>query len=131
VNLEEYIKNILLAKHIEEKPVDLKGFFLDGKDFPFKTAYTSYSRSGNTLFRKLLEQSTGIFTGSDGDLNYSLHYQLQHAGFTAEAFSDNSVWFVKTHYPLGREVFFTANKTICCVRNPFDVVTSMFHFWST
>jgi hypothetical protein len=41
------------------------------------------------------------------------------------------VWFVKTHYPLGRDIFFTANKAICCVRNPLDIVKSMFNFWTT
>jgi len=110
----------------------LTGRFHTGTPFGNKIAYTSYSRSGNTFFRKLLEQTTGIFTGTDyGDLNSCLGYQLQHAGFTGEAVIDESVWFVKTHHPLGDGDAFIANKTICCVRNPLDVVVSMFHFWTT
>lgn len=52
-------------------------------------------------------------------------------GFAGEAYNDNHVWFVKTHYPLGKEVFFTANKTVFCVRNPADFVPSMFNMWLT
>ena len=95
-----------------------------------RVAYTSYSRSGNTLLRIYFEKLTDVFTGSDGDLNYALHQSLQHCGFTAEAHLDN-VWIVKTHYPLGKDKTVTARKVICCVRNPLDVVTSMFNFWST
>ena len=41
------------------------------------------------------------------------------------------MWIVKTHYPLGKDKAVTAGKVICCVRNPLDVVSSMFNFWST
>lgn len=95
-----------------------------------RVAYTSYSRSGNTLLRTYIERVTGVYTGSDGDLNYALHQSLQHSGFTGEAHLDN-VWVIKTHYPLGKDRTVTAAKVICCVRNPFDVVTSMFNFWAT
>jgi hypothetical protein len=72
LSFKAYLNDTLLAK---EGTASLAlGTFLDGADFDSKVAYTSYSRSGNTLFRKLLEQTTGVFTGSDGDLNYSLHY---------------------------------------------------------
>lgn len=105
--------------------------FFDGQTLDCKVAYTSYSRSGNTFLRKLLEKTSGIWTGSDGDLNYHLHDNLQFNGFTGEAINDDHTWFVKTHYPLCLEAAFKANKVICCVRNPFDVATSMFHFWAT
>ena len=82
------------------------------------------------MLRTYFEKLTDVFTGSDGDLNYTLHQSLQHCGFTAEAHIDN-VWIVKTHYPLGKDKTVTAKRVICCVRNPLDVVTSMFNFWST
>lgn len=50
-------------------------------------------------------------------------------GFAGEAYSDDHIWFIKTHYPLGREVFFTANKAVVCVRNPCDVIPSLFNMW--
>lgn len=52
VNYERYLTDVLLTKSSD---FTLKGVFLDGSDFGNKVAYTSYSRSGNTLFRKLLE----------------------------------------------------------------------------
>ena len=110
--------------------LDLPEFF-EKKPHNNLIAYTSYSRSGNTFFRRYLEQVGGIFTGSDGDLNYALHFSLQFNGFSGEAMVDSRTWFVKTHYPLGVETPFKAKKVICCVRNPLDVVTSMFNFWST
>lgn len=105
--------------------------FLNGQAFGNKIAYASYSRSGNTFFRKYLEQIGGIFTGSDGDLNYALHYCLQFNGFSGECKVNDECWFIKTHYPLGKEVPFSADKVILCVRNPLDVVTSMFNFWAS
>ena len=114
----------------EVKEIELPTF-LDGKAYGNKIAYTSYSRSGNTFFRRYLEQVAGIYTGSDGDLNYALHYSLQYNGFSGECMVDSSPWFIKTHYPLGKEKPFMANKAILCVRNPLDVVSSMFNFWAT
>ena len=64
-------------------------------------------------------------------MNYALHYSLQYCGFSGECFVDDSTWFIKTHYPLGVEKAFSANKVILCVRNPLDVVSSMFNFWAT
>lgn len=129
VNYQEHV-NKLLA---QSGPVDeiTLPTFLDGLDFGNKVTYASYSRSGNTFFRRYLEQIGGIFTGSDGDLNYALHYSLQFCGFSGECKVDNDCWFIKTHYPLGIEVPFIANKVIICVRNPLDVVTSVFNFWSS
>ena len=128
VNFQSYIKYTLLAKSADAERTMC---FLDGTDYGNKVAYVSYSRSGNTFFRKLLEQVTGIFTGSDNSLDIGLAYQLQHSGFTGEGIYDNHVWFVKSHYPIGKDEFFLANKAICCVRNPLDIVASMFNFWIT
>ena len=34
-----------------------------------RVAFTSYPRSGNSFLRKILEQVTGVFTGSDLSLD--------------------------------------------------------------
>jgi len=61
----------------DEGDLDLNEItFLDGSAFDNKIAYASYSRSGNTFLRRYLEKVGGIYTGSDGDLNYALHYSL-------------------------------------------------------
>jgi hypothetical protein len=89
VKFDTYLKETLLAKagvaNLDKK------VFLDGSDLDKKVAYASYSRSGNTLFRIYIENATGIWTGSDGDLNQCLHYALQHMGFAGESYSNNHV----------------------------------------
>ena len=94
-------------------------------------AYTSYSRSGNTFLRTYIENLTQTFTGSTADLNCALHLALQLCGFSGESMTNPNVWIVKTHFPLGNEPKLNARKVICCVRNPQDVVASMFNFWAT
>ena len=41
------------------------------------------------------------------------------------------MWILKTHYPLGKDKAITCGKVVCCVRNPLDVIASMFNFWAT
>ena len=49
-----------------------------------------------------------------------------------ECIADERAWIIKTHHPLSKEVEnFTTCKAICCVRNPLDVITSMFNFAGT
>ena len=49
-----------------------------------------------------------------------------------ECLVDEKVWIVKSHFPLCNEDrSFKAPKAICCVRNPKDVVSSMFNFKAT
>jgi hypothetical protein len=126
VSYHDYLSKLLSIGDHSDLP---NGVFFDGQSFANKVAYVSYSRSGNTFFRKLLEQVTGVFTGSDNLPEIGLSYQLQHVGFTGEGIYDDHVWFVKSHYPIGKDEFFTADKAICCVRNPLDVVPSLFNMW--
>ena len=117
MSYEDHIAALLAAPTAPVEELPLPTFF-NGQPFGNRVAYASYSRSGNTLFRRYLEQISGIFTGSDGDLNYSLHYCLQFNGFSGECKVNDECWFFKTHYPLGKEVGFKADKVILCVRNP-------------
>ena len=57
--------------------------FLSGK--PAKAiTYTSYPRSGNSFLRKYFENITGIATGSDQFMKFTLNTSLQYAGFKGE-----------------------------------------------
>jgi len=40
-----------------------------------RVAFTSYPRSGNSFLRKILEQVTGIFSGSDLSLDNAIPFQ--------------------------------------------------------
>lgn len=45
--------------------------FLDGEALPSKIAFNTYPRSGNSMFRRYLEQLTGVSTGSTVHLHTS------------------------------------------------------------
>jgi len=94
-----------------------------------KTAYQSLPRSGNTFLRRYLELITGIPTGSDNPLKYVI--PLQMLGFIGEAITDDTVWIIKTHDPMRPwGIDFECNKIIVCVRNPFDVISSLVPFFA-
>lgn len=65
----EDLKTRLLGPPLHESNLK-KHFIAKCRD---RVAYTSYSRSGNTLLRTYFERLTDVLTGSDGDLNYALH----------------------------------------------------------
>lgn len=92
----------------------------------------SYPRSGNSFLRRLLEQRTGIVTGSDSRSNRTLSASLLRCGYQGEGITDKSVWVVKTHYPerMGY-IRFNASRIILLVRNPFDAIESYFHMGMT
>ena len=45
-----------------------------------RVGLVSFPRSGSTLFRLLLEQRTGLCTGSDGSLAWPLVFRLRAVG---------------------------------------------------
>jgi len=51
----------------------------------------------------------------------------------AEEIQDESVWLYKSHdpMPVPRVMTERANKVLCCVRNPFDTISSFFIFMMT
>lgn len=57
-----------------------------------RTVFTGYPKSGTSLLRKYLERPTGLFTGSDVNLLFSLPAQLQ--GRKGQGIVDDRVWFV-------------------------------------
>ena len=80
VDLDE-LKELLLSKDLEyyrtnkEKLFGNQTRFLNKK--PIKNiTYASYPRSGNTFLRKYFESITGIATGSDMVMKFSLNIAL-------------------------------------------------------
>ncbi|XP_045770228.1 WSCD family member AAEL009094 [Maniola jurtina] len=84
-------------------------------------ALVSYPGSGNTWLRYLLQQVTGIMTGS-----IYMDYGLRMHGFPAENVTDGSVLVVKTHEapPLEPDKFKSA---ILLIRNPRDAILADFN----
>ncbi|TMW66065.1 hypothetical protein Poli38472_003830 [Pythium oligandrum] len=95
-------------------------------------AIVSYPRSGNSLMRGLLEKVTGVYTGCDTRPDRTLSQQLQEFGMKGEGIVDDSVWFVKTHFPerVGWKSF-NIQKAILVVRNPWDAIDSYFNMTLT
>ncbi|KAM3959499.1 WSCD family member AAEL009094 [Aphomia sociella] len=88
---------------------------------PDVVALVSYPGSGNTWLRYLLQQVTGIVTGS-----IYMDYGLRVHGFPAENVTDGSVLVVKTHEmpPLEHNKFKSA---IILIRNPRDSILADFN----
>ena len=93
------------------------------------TALASFPGSGNTWLRYLLQQVTGVSTGS-----VYKDAALLKNGFPAESVANGSVLAVKTHEwgAAGRQQFAEA---ILLVRDPFDSILAEFnrrsggHIW--
>jgi hypothetical protein len=100
------------------------------------TALASFPGSGNTWIRFLLEQTTGVFTGSnDCDM------VLKRAGLLGESITSNNVLVIKTHHPslfvehldpgfAGGPQYKAA---IVLIRNPYDAILAEYQMqvlWS-
>lgn len=73
--------------------------FLDGAPNDWnKVAFISFPRSGNTFLRKVCELLTGVTTGSDCPINFTVKLQMQ--GLKGENVQDDTTWIVKTHSPI-------------------------------
>ncbi|CAM9467927.1 unnamed protein product, partial [Laminaria digitata] len=108
----------------DEREADLR--CNGGRDL--RTVLASYPRSGNSLLRRLLEEATGVITGSDTRPDRTLSRSLSAFGMQGEGVVDHRVRVVKTHYPerAGYRTF-EGKKAILLVRNPFDAINSYFN----
>ena len=93
-----------------------------------KVSYSTFPRVGNSFLRKYLQMITGVATGSDMPMELNLDMQL--ISNKAEEITDSSVWIYKSHDPylIPFNQKGKANKVICCVRNPYDIIASLFTF---
>jgi hypothetical protein len=84
-------------------------------------ALASFPGSGNTWVRYLLQQATGILTGS-----VYKDYALLKNGFPAESIVNGSVLLVKTH-EFGDEARRPFQKAVVLVRDPFSSLLAEFN----
>lgn len=84
-------------------------------------ALASFPGSGNTWLRYLLQQATGILTGS-----VYKDYGLLKSGFPAESIANSSVLLVKTH-EWGSHVWAKFGKAILLVRDPAKAILAEFN----
>ena len=82
----------------------------------------SQIRSGNSFFRRITENITGIATGSCYPNSFSMNFAFVAYGFKGEYITDNRTYMNKTHYPMfisgAKEL--TGSKIVVLTRNPFD-----------
>ena len=103
----------------EEGNVRIPNQFHNCKKMSFQnsgvvTLLVSWPGSGNSWVRQLLESTTGIYTGSDGDCDLS----YINAGMFGEGINSEHVIAVKFHVgPLPTIRF---KKVIYIIRNPYD-----------
>ena len=131
--LKEHLLSKDLSKDANFNPDDLR--FLDGTvDMTGnRVAFQSFVRSGNTFLRRFIEQITGVYTGSDMSIDYTFFEAMMGLVGQGHTNDDNQVWLTKTHFPLqmtGTEHAFAAEKMICVVRNPLDIIASYAFFVS-
>ncbi|KAK6192839.1 hypothetical protein SNE40_004241 [Patella caerulea] len=85
------------------------------------TALVSFPGSGNTWVRHMVQQATGIATGSL--YNDSV---IKYRGFPAEGIHDNTVSLIKTHEWGDRERS-KYRKAVILIRDPFDTLLAEFN----
>ncbi|XP_022231098.2 WSCD family member GA21586 isoform X2 [Drosophila obscura] len=88
---------------------------------PTLTALASFPGSGNTWLRYLLQQATGVLTGS-----IYKDYGLLKTGFPAENVCNSSVLLVKTH-EWGGKAWAPFAKAILLVRDPEKAIIAEFN----
>ncbi|XP_058130604.1 WSCD family member AGAP003962 [Anopheles ziemanni] len=88
---------------------------------PELAALVSFPGSGNTWLRYLLQQATGILTGS-----VYKDYGLLKSGFPAESVANSSVLVVKTH-EWGPNAWAPYTKAILLVRDPERAILAEFN----
>ena len=116
-------------QYLDVKPTDLGNctklsdmHFINGTRV---ITLVSFPGSGNTWTRLLLEQATGIFTGS-----IFCDQDLRSSGFFGEQIISSNVLAVKTHYPgIGNPKFNHFNPVrvdgaIFIMRNPLDSIVA-------
>ncbi|XP_055708811.1 WSCD family member AAEL009094-like [Phlebotomus papatasi] len=95
--------------------------FLPSDKMTKPVALASFPGSGNTWLRYLLQQATGILTGS-----VYLDYDLISSSFPGEGINNSSVLVVKTHEWDPNE-WINFRKAILLVREPYKAILAEFN----
>ncbi|XP_064597918.1 WSCD family member CG9164-like [Liolophura sinensis] len=99
-------------------PVEVK---LSPNPLPL-TALVSFPGSGNTWVRHIVQQATGIGTGSV----YCDKFLRDH-GFPFECIKNGSVVLIKTHEEKISEPNLRFSRIVLLLRNPFDAIRAEFN----
>jgi hypothetical protein len=122
---------LLLEKH--KDLFDGNARLLDGAPLDVRLSLTGYVRSGTNFSRRVIEQITGLATGSTNSMLYGTMTQLLVC--KADGICDDRVWFKKSHSPIGlpgtNSEPFECDKLLIIVRNPLDVFFSIFCYRNT
>ena len=132
-SLKEYL--------LSNDPAVVKDFkkdvrFLDGKVSldGERVACLSFMRSGSTFLRQLLEKVTGIYTGQNDSSSASLYEAMMGRAGQGHVSDNDKVWITSSHFPFKtaetRQTI-EAQRVICVVRNPLDVIASYAYTSST
>ena len=108
--------------HMGQKPSTIHwckklGYRVDAAMAPI-VALASYPGSGNTWLRYLLQQATGLMTGS-----VYCDHDLLNNGFPGEGVTNGSVIVVKTH-ECDRNKF---KKAVLLIRDPYEAILAEFN----
>ena len=105
--------------------------FLDGEDMYANgqaVAFQSLPRTGNSFLRRIIEIVTGVYTGSDMNINLTLQFISSNMAGESTVGDENLPWITKTHWPMESPlgaIQFRASKCFAVVRNPIDVMPSL------
>jgi hypothetical protein len=135
------LKEILLSKDLKRDNelawIAKASRFLDAKvDMTGdRICLASFPRTGTIMLRKYLESVSGIHTGSDMSLIITNGVQMMGMAGENHVGDDNTVWVTKSHWPSPPPPMpqrdFSLDRALVLVRNPIDVMASMFLFINT
>ncbi|XP_013402580.1 WSC domain-containing protein 2 [Lingula anatina] len=121
LNYKEAVKLYNAAWALRNKrPKDCVKPVFSKHDLP-RVALASYPGSGNTWVRHLVQQATGIVTGSE-----YLDMGLSSAGMIGEGYNGSNAIMIKTH-EFGADKRKGFDKAVLIIRNPYDAMMSEFH----
>ena len=93
-----------------------------------QVAFQSMPRTGNSFLRRMIELCTGIYTGSDMNIDITQNVIAGNLAGEETVSQDNLCWITKTHWPMESPLGatkFSAQRCIAIVRNPTEVLPSM------
>jgi len=104
----QWLKELLLSKDLSRNTElewidNCKGLrFLEDQDITGdQVVFQSMPRTGNSFLRRILELTTGVFTGSDMNIDLTLHILFSgRLGGEETIAQDNLCWITKTHWPM-------------------------------
>ena len=128
------LKELLLSKNLARN-AELNWVSTNNLRFLARTDMTgqqvclqSFPRTGNTFLRRVIELVTGVYTGSDMNINLTLHLQFGNVLGEETLSHENLCWVTKSHWPMDSPMGtspFKSQKCISIVRNPIDAIASL------